>query len=63
MGPEAAEGAGVASGPMSRTDVLLQPAGQEEGVLAFLTSVRALHVVAAHHVTDGKTCKDTRRET
>lgn len=56
VGPEAAEGAGVASGPVSRSDVLLQAAGQEEGARAVLAAVGTLHVVAAHHVADGKTC-------
>lgn len=63
MGAEAAEGAGVASGPMSRADVLLQPAGQEEGELTFPAAVRSLHLVAALHVAGGKTCRDKRRET
>ena len=60
--PEAAEGAGVASRPVGGADVLLQTAGEEEGAFAVLTAVRTLHVVAAHHVTDGETCKDTHRE-
>lgn len=62
VGPEAAEGAGVASGAVSRSDVLLQVAEQEEGAFALLTAVRTLHVVVAHHVADGKTCRHTGRD-
>lgn len=59
VGPEAAEGAGVASRPVGRGHVLLQAAGQEEGELAVLTAVRTLHLVAALHMCDGETCEDT----
>lgn len=57
--PEAAEGAGVAAGPVGGADVPLQPARQEEAALAVLAAVRPLDVVATHHVTDGETCGDT----
>lgn len=59
MRPEAAEGAGVAAGPVGGADVPLQPARQEEAALAVLAAVRPLDVVATHHVTDGETCGDT----
>lgn len=62
VGPEAAEGAEVASGPVGRGHVLLQPAGQKEGELAVLTAVRTLYVVAPFHVGDGETCKDMHRD-
>lgn len=58
VGPEAAEGADVASGPVGRGHVLLQPAGQEEGELAVFTAVWTLHIVAALHVGDGEACED-----
>lgn len=59
MRPEAAEGAGVAAGPVGGADVPLQPARQEEAALAVLAAVRPLDVVATHHVTDGEPCGDT----
>lgn len=55
VGSEAAEGADVASRPVGRGHVLLQPAGQEEGEVAVFTAVWTLHIVAALHVRDGKT--------
>lgn len=60
--PEAAEGAGVATGPVRCSDVLLQPAGKEEGTLAVFAVVRSFNIVGTHHVTDGETCNDMRGE-
>lgn len=62
VGPEAAEGADVAPRPVGRGHVLLQPARQEEGEVAVFTVVWTLHIVAALHMCDGKTCKDTQRD-
>lgn len=59
LGAEPAEGAGVAARPVRLPHVLLQAAGQEEAPPTLLAGVRALHLVGAQHVADGKACGGT----